>query len=366
MKTASQLSSCEPGLAPMLTVAYDVSAYAQSPLGGIAQVCHNTLRGADKDNRIKATAFYRRKGSSPDLGVGEIPFKRVTPVSHWSLTKFDVKHSLCHRSFPIRADRYVYTVHDIWSLTPNRFQGEQFQRKAGARMRREIAAADLIVTSSEYTRTSLIETGLVQADKCRNVYFGTNDYWEGSDDISPELIDQIMANAYVFFVGCFEIRKNIAHVLDAVKAITNMNLVLVGLPGFGYDEEIRSKVLAFPQERLHLLGGVGRKNLARLYKNAVATLLPSWEEGFGLPILEAMAMSCPMITSNRSANAEIAGEGAVLVDPSNPIQSREAIERLHDDKQFRIQMIEAGLKRARQFSWRKYSDELIEIYHSLI
>lgn len=351
---------------PMLTVAYDVSAYAQSPLGGIAQVCYNTLLEASKDNRIKATAFYRRIDSSADRKVGNIPLKRLTPLSRWGLKKFNIRHSLCHRSFPVRADKYVYTVHDIWSLAPNQYQPDRFQQKAGARMRRDIVAADLIITSSEYTRSKLIETGLVSSDKCRNIYFGTNDRWEGTDNNSSEVIDDITAKPYVLFVGCFEIRKNITHILDAVKPVPNLHLVLVGLPGYGYDEKIKNKIMAFPNDRLHLLGGMGRKNLARLYKNAVATLLPSWEEGFGLPILEAMSMSCPMITSNRSANAEIAGDGAILIDPSDPNQSRLAIKRLLEDKPFRKQMIEAGLKRAGQFSWTKYSEELTEIYQSLL
>ncbi|UCE24295.1 MAG: glycosyltransferase, partial [Candidatus Zixiibacteriota bacterium] len=100
--------------------------------------------------------------------------------------------------------------------------------------------------------------------------------------------------------------------------------------------------------------------------NAVATLLPSWEEGFGLPIVEAMSNGCPIVTSNRSANAEVGGEGAILVNPENPDESREAIERLIEDQSFRNRMIEAGRRRASLFTWERYFDRLVDIYDRLL
>ena len=95
-------------------------------------------------------------------------------------------------------------------------------------------------------------------------------------------------------------------------------------------------------------------------------MLPSWEEGFGLPILEAMVYGCPIITSNRSANAEIGGEGAILINPENHKESISAIEQLKDDAGFRNKKIQDGYRQAKKYSWKSYTDNLYQLYKSLL
>ena len=103
-----------------------------------------------------------------------------------------------------------------------------------------------------------------------------------------------------------------------------------------------------------------------LYRHALAALQPSWEEGFGLPILEAMGHGCPVITAGCSAPPEIVGEAGILVDPAKPAQSRQALERLLDDQFYRRRLIDAGRARASHFTWENYFATLSDAYQRLL
>ncbi len=233
-------------------------------------------------------------------------------------------------------------------------------------MRREIARADLVITDSECTRERLPAMELVETDRCRTVPLGV--HVPPYNGLPPETREVVRppGRPYVLFVGRLENRKNLGHVLAAVAPLTQLDLVLVGEPGFGYEENIRGLLERFPHDRRHLFSRVPTAELAGLYFGAIATLLPSLEEGFGLPILEAMAHKSPVITSNCSACAEVAGEAAIKVDPAEPDQSQTALRRLLHDSVWRSSLVEAGLKRADLFSWSRYFENPLSAYRSLL
>lgn len=348
----------------MITIAYDITAVAESPHGGIAQVGHNTLEQAAQDPNIQPTGYYR-KGAPTNINISDVRIVKHRPYHKWLGHRYHIAHSLCHRTLPVKASCHIYTVHDTWSLRPNHYQDAAFQKKVGDRLKREIQQADHIVAISETTRRHLLEDGLVTPDKCSVALLGYRPPDATADDPGAGL-PSLQGRPYVLYVGCLEMRKNIGHLLDAVRPLDAVHLVIAGQPGFGYREKIRQKIDAFPQDRLNLLETVSRSQLPNLYRGAVATMLPSWEEGFGLPILEAMANSCPVVTSNRSANAEVGADAAILIDPAAPDQSQRALERLLSDKQYRDSIVAAGLKRAGQFSWGKYFRTMTDIYERVL
>jgi len=349
----------------MLRVAYDITSFAESPFGGIAQVCANTITQAAAAPDIEPVGFYKA-GDPDNCRIDGVAVRKLTPFSSLIGPSYDIAHSLCHRRLKVRASRSVYTVHDVWSLQPNRYQSAAFQKKVGARLRRDILEADFIVTISETTRQNLLALELVAPERCQAVHLGV-DMPRPSEpsEISPDLAP-VFGKRYVIYVGSLEIRKNIGHLLEALRALKDVDLVLAGRPGFGYRDNIEARIKQFPPQRLHLLPKVNRKDLALFYQNAVAMILPSFEEGFGLPIVEAMACSCPVITSNRSANAEIGGEAAILVDPEAPQESRLAVGRLIDDDEYRDRIIAAGHSWVKQFRWDEYYRELLAIYRALL
>jgi glycosyltransferase involved in cell wall biosynthesis len=348
----------------MLTVAYEITALARNPFGGIAQTCYHTLVHAASNSDLQVSALYRH-------GNPENVLVKGVRIGHWAWhsritsPRCRITHALCHRLPTVRADRNVYTIHDVWSLYPNPYQGPEFQKRIGRRMRRELVRSDMVIADSEWTRQRLVSLDIVKPEICHVVPLGVA--MPGDTISEPESPDvrRVLDMEYVLFVGRLENRKNIPHILEAVRPHAQLSLVLVGEPGYGY-EQVEQALENFPRERIVRLKQISSSDLVRLYRGAVATLIPSWEEGFGLPILEAMAAGCPVITSDRSASAEIARDAAILVDPSEPMQSRDAIARLLEDTALRERLVAAGVVRASEYTWSGYFGKLLDLYRSLI
>ncbi|MEE8578139.1 MAG: glycosyltransferase, partial [candidate division Zixibacteria bacterium] len=155
----------------MIKVAYDVTSLAIAPMGGIAQVCLYTLRGAVDARQIKPEAIYRR-GDAAHITVPNVPIERVGRFGRFRPLEHDIVHALCHRIPPVRGRRLVYTLYDAWSLHPNRYQSDSFQRLVGKRMRRELRRADAIVSISESTQANLLELDIVDPSKCHVALMG--------------------------------------------------------------------------------------------------------------------------------------------------------------------------------------------------
>ncbi len=349
----------------MIRTGYDVNALAHSAYGGIAQVCYHTLRQVWQHPEVAAQGYYRSGQPSEEL-ISELSLKKMSLGDRWWGESFDIVHGLCHRLPRLRGRRSVYTLHDVWSLYPNRYQSSSFQKKIGARMRRELTLVDFVVTDSETTRTNLLELDLVPPEKVAVAHLGVETPSDNEDPLVPPALAGLVATRYVLFVGRLEYRKNLGHVVDAVAALPGVNLVLVGQPGFGYEESVKEQLGRIDSTRLHLFDKVNDHELSALYRHAIATLLPSWEEGFGMPILEAMSHGSPVITSNCSAAAEVAAEAAVLVPPDDPVASQAAIQRLLDDPPFRDMLIQAGRTRTASFTWERYFDRLVTIYRQVL
>jgi glycosyltransferase involved in cell wall biosynthesis len=346
----------------MLTVAYEITALAQNPHGGIAQTCFHTLAQALAHPEIDVRALWRR-GDPSNLNLSNLHSRRWAWYSTFTFPRCRIVHALCHRLPKVRADRVVYTVHDVWTLYPNPYQGPEFQRKIGRRMRHDLLRSDLVVADSEATRQRLLSLNLIRPDICHVVPLGVELLTGAADSDNPD-VARIQQTPYVLFVGRLEHRKNIPHILDALRSLKDLSLVLVGEPGYGY-EQLESAIETFPRDRIVRLRQISKLDLNALYRGAVATLIPSWEEGFGLPVLEAMAAGCPVVTSDRSASAEIGRDAAILVSPEEPTQSREAIMRLLDDSALRASLISAGKARAAEYSWPRYLGSLLDLYRSL-
>lgn len=271
---------------------------------------------------------------------------------------------LSHRWLPLKAGQYLYTVQDVWSLSPNAWQPESFQQKVGARLRIDLLRSDLVIAASETTRIALLAATDIRPERVVMIPNGVT-LPDASLLIAAKKLPSAVPKPYVLFVGRLERRKNIPHILNAVRAVSGLHLVLVGEPGHGYDEDVDSAIRTFPADRLTVFDRVDQMTLRALSVHALAALQPSWEEGFGLPILEAMAHGCPVITSNRSACAEIAAGSPLLVDPEDPKQSSLLLERLLSDSDFADAARSFGYSRAARYSWDHAGRALVETYHAL-
>ena len=348
----------------MIKVAVDITAFARNPFGGIARVCAATVIELAKFSDFIVTAYWA-KGRKPTLAPS-VRIRRISLLNRLWMPSVDITHSLCHRKLPVRSRFHVYSVHDAWSLYPNRFQSAAFQHKLGDRLKGDIENADLVVTGSEWTKAELLRLGVVDAEFCRVIPDGVD--CPQPVATSTDILDRygLRHREYVLFVGRLEFRKNLPHIVAAVRKMPSLKLVCVGEPGYGYEDSAVPALAQIEPDRLTVISRIADVDLNALYSNALASLQPSWDEGFGLPVLEAMAHGCPVIASERGATREVGDGAAVLVDPASPEQTGSALERLLSDASWREQLVEAGCIRAREYTWSRYGETLAGLYRQLM
>jgi glycosyltransferase involved in cell wall biosynthesis len=177
-----------------------------------------------------------------------------------------------------------------------------------------------------------------------------------------------LARPYVLFVGFLEPKKNLRTLLEAVARLRRrgawggIELLIVGAPGWGADPAPHLDALGL-QDTVRFLGPVPDADLPALYGGALAFAFPSLWEGFGLPVLEAMASGAPVVASNRGALPEVTAGAALLAEPA-PAPFAEALGTLLGDAALRERLRVAGLARAAEFSWERTARETLAVYRA--
>ncbi|MCE2490620.1 MAG: glycosyltransferase family 4 protein [Anaerolineae bacterium] len=174
---------------------------------------------------------------------------------------------------------------------------------------------------------------------------------------------------FIFSLGTLQPRKNHGRLVEAlcrmVQEGLDLHLVIAGGAGWLSEPFYRQLKESGIQDRVHLIGFVDDEDLPALYSAAEVFAFPSLYEGFGLPVLEAMACGTPVVTSDLSSLPEVAENAALLIDPLDVEALADALRRLLDDSELRRQLIQAGQTRAGKFTWRKSARELLEVYRSV-
>lgn len=278
----------------------------------------------------------------------------ILPVE-WLIGKVDVFHSSDWAQPPTKAYK-VTTIHDLVSLRFPKISHPKVVSTHKARLRWVKEEVDKIIAVSDFTKQEIVELLGIKPERITVIPEAPDEIFKPSGKQEVDKIKRkykILGN-YLLVVGA-DPRKNIPAVIQAfgrVRKQTGLNLVIVGRPW--------EKVPQVPGI-LHL-GHVSREEMPALYSGASALVYTSLYEGFGLPILEAMACGTPVVTSNISSMPEVAGDVAILVDPTNPVEIAEGIEKAVFEKR---KWGEAGRKRVRRFSWRKTAQMTLEVYHQL-
>jgi len=176
-----------------------------------------------------------------------------------------------------------------------------------------------------------------------------------------------LGSPYFFYVGGFDPRKNLGFLLNAFASLSDLDVCLV-LAG-GSDEsrlefEHQAERLGIAR-KVHFLGRVQDEVLPALYRGALATVYPSLQEGFGLQLCEAMAMECPILSSNATSLPEVLGEGGIQFSPTDLDQLANSLRKLVEDSSLRCQLSQKSSQRGKSFSWDKAARETYSIYESI-
>jgi glycosyltransferase involved in cell wall biosynthesis len=238
----------------------------------------------------------------------------------------------------------VLTVHDLAVLrAPEAFpRWHRLYGRAG--LQRVLEAADAVVAVSEFTRGEVVDLVSIPADRIRVVPNGIDPVFR---PVTPSVT--VSEREYVLAVSTLEPRKNLARAVEAA-GLAGVELRVVGARGWG-GVEVSGWV-----------GEVPDAELAVLYRGARCLLYPSLYEGFGVPVLEAMACGTPVVTSRGTAMEEIAGGAAVLVDP---LDARAIADGIEEAVQRRDQLVALGLARAREFTWESSADSIERLWREL-
>jgi len=282
--------------------------------------------------------------------------------------RVDLFHGLNQRLPHYRFRRQVVTVHDVFPLSSAAYSTPEFQARFAAIIRDAVRRADRIICVSSYTRARLCETAGVSPELCDVVPHGVDRPWPAPLRARRRARDLAGGEPFFLSVGAVQVRKNSLGVVQALAQIPlrGVRLLLAGSAGHGAEavfDFVRQHNL---RDRVRLLGFVDEELLAGLYSEATGLLFPSLEEGFGLPVLEAMARGLPVIASNSSALPEVAGDAAILVDPRDTGAMAQSALRLLQDAVWRQEWIERGLARAAGFTWARTAALTLETYRRVL
>jgi len=226
-----------------------------------------------------------------------------------------------------------------------------------------VRRAEVVAAASEATRQDLLQYYGLSKEKVVVVYDGYQDLTMHAGT-APTIAEDL--KPYFFFAGKVKHRKNVHGLAEAFvdlkKQHPRCKLVLAGDYGGEYYEKIMHTLRTGGVEKdVHFVGYINAAQLYSYYKNAAAVTFPSLNEGFGMPIIEAMSLGTPVVTSKISSMAEAAGDAALLVDPHDSKNISLAMQRVLTDKQFCADLVIKGFERAKQFSWQKATREFLAL-----
>lgn len=279
----------------------------------------------------------------------------------WGLRPFGAAHFPDHALPPGVRVPSVVTVHDVSFLThPSTYEprGLDFYRAASQRLSR----ASQVITVSAHVRDQLVERGLVPGDRISVIHEAPSASLDAAADSRP--ID----GEYALMVGTLQPRKNHVHVARAwvrSKAARRMPLLVAGALGYRGVEIVRSVRTLDPQARVRFIGSVTDAMLGRLLRHASLMLQPSLDEGFGLPVLEAMRAGAPCVVSDIGALREVAADAALFVDPQDPEALTDAIDAIGGNPALATRIRSAGHERAARFSWARAAEATLSVYDRL-
>lgn len=345
----------------------------------VHQIARELARGGGDDITLFSSSWKDRLPASLSA---ELPHVRMAdrriPVSALNLAwhrlgwppveaiapgAYDVVHSPHPLLLPSRSAAQVVTIHDLYFLSHPEATSAEIRRDYPALVRTHAHRADAIIVVSRFVAGEVQRRLGVPASQITVASNGAPEWKEPPAAAGPD--------GYLLFVGTLEPRKNVGGLLDAygrlaARSPRTPRLVLAGRAA----PETADSVAAIHRPplagKVDFRGYVSPEQREPLYKGAQALVIPSFDEGFGIPALEAMAAGVPVIAAERGALPEVVGDAGLLVDPDDPDSIAAAMERMTGDAALRATCAARGLDRARQFTWAQAARDTRRAYENAL
>jgi glycosyltransferase involved in cell wall biosynthesis len=288
----------------------------------------------------------------------------------WLLDKrYDVFHASQHLVNPPRKGKLTATVFDMtcWLIPEMHTPANVTATRRYAE--RTLRRADGLIAISESTRSDAVRILGLRAERICVIYPGVSEaYFQPAQSAIERVRGAYrLEKPYLLFVGCIEPRKNLERVLDAWKTLPDLHgdfeLIVAG--PLGWQSERIAARLRLPDAGIRYLGYIPEDDLPAMLAGAAMLLYPSYYEGFGFPVAQAMAAGTPVVTSNGSSLAEIAGDAAVLVDPRSTGEIAEAMRQVLFSPGMAERLRACGLGRAQKFRWTDCARQSLQFFQKV-
>lgn len=269
----------------------------------------------------------------------------------------------------------VLTLHDIIFLEPRDKQNHSLYQNMGWLYRRLVVPRILdkcrrIITVSDFEKENIISKLNIPRERMAMIYNGYNEWFQPVEDTEHIYKKYIPEPGYLFFLGNTDPKKNTERTLVAYskyleKSAVKRKLLMADLDPEYLNGIIQRNSIENIRKNIVMPGYIVNSDLPYIYNNAFAFLYTSLRESFGIPLLEAMACGIPVITSNTSSMPEIGGSDAILINPEHADEITSMLLRLENDPAFYEAKRQVGLERAKLFSWRHTTEQLLELYKAV-
>lgn len=285
--------------------------------------------------------------------------RRLPLIDHLLPFRPRLFHGLNQRLPRLRLRRAVSTFHDLFVMT-SQYSTDEFRERFALQARDAAIRSDLAICVSAFTASQVEDLLDVPAARIRVIPHGVH-LPDLAKVPSPEEREPL-----ILFVGALQKRKNVAALVKAFARVApSWKLTLVGSQGYGWPA-IETAIANSPaRSRIQCIGYCEDSVLKSLYARAAIFTFPSLDEGFGLPVLEAMAWGLPVLTSNRSSLPEVAGDAALLIDPTSHVSLEDGLLALTESFTERKRLAALGRARAARFQWENAVASTHAVYREL-
>lgn len=273
---------------------------------------------------------------------------------------------------PVKNSLYVSTIHDLIPYIMPETVGRGYLTKFISQMPHIISMVDSVITVSNWSKKDIMRIFDISEDKITVTHLAADDIFIPMDKVDAEKFiyeKYSIEKGIILYLGGFSPRKNVKSILVAFSMIyknlsKNYKIVIIGAAKD--DHQFLNKLAQSLGigDRVFFTGFVPYEDLPYFYNAAELFVYPSLYEGFGLPILEAMCCGTPTITSNVSSIPEVAGDGALLINPFDTEELAKAMEKVLEDNNAKADLISRGFERAANFNWRKTAAETLKVYEN--